>query len=137
MTALYDSDNPNPRDPHCYVDALRIPYVVLHPKALKYAHLGDFATVVNLQNGKTSAALVADLSAPELPVGEGSIALAKALELDPNPRQGGTDRDIVYLIYPGSGNGRPRALKEIAIRANQLFQSWGGSSELKACLAED
>ena len=59
-TALYDSGNPHPRDPHRYVDAAKIPYVVLHPNALKHARLGDFATVVNLQNGKISAALVAD-----------------------------------------------------------------------------
>jgi len=66
-TALYDPGNPNTRDPHRYVDAVKIPYVVLHPKALNYARLGDFATVVNLQNGKISAALVADESAPDLP----------------------------------------------------------------------
>jgi hypothetical protein len=106
MTAPYDSANPNPRDPHSYVDALKIPYVVPHPKALKYARLGDVATVVNLQNGRISAALVADLSAPDLPVGEGSIALAKALGLDSSPRQGGTDKGIAYLIYSGSGNGK-------------------------------
>ena len=75
-TALYDPDNPNPRDPHRYVDAAKVPYVVLHPKALKNARLGDFATVVNFQNGRISAAIVADESAPDLPVGEGSIALA-------------------------------------------------------------
>ncbi len=61
-TALYDRTNPNPRDPHRYVDAANIPYVVLHPKALRYAQLGDFATVVNFQNGKISAAIVADES---------------------------------------------------------------------------
>jgi hypothetical protein len=38
-TALFDPDNPNPRDPHKYVDAATIPYVVLHPKALNYARL--------------------------------------------------------------------------------------------------
>ena len=137
MTALYDPNNQNPRDPHRYVDALEIPYVVLHPKALKYARLGDFATVVNLENGKISAALVADESAPELPVGEGSIALAKALGINSSPRSGGTDRAVVYLIYPGSGNGKPRRRDEIARISKQLFEAWGGSEELKACLAKD
>ena len=74
---------------------------MLHPRALKYARVGDFATVVNLQNGKIPGALVADLSAPELPVGEESIALAEALGLDASPRRGGTDDDVVHLIYPG------------------------------------
>lgn len=136
-TALYDPDNPNHRDPRRYVDAANVPYVVLHPKALRYARLGDFATVVNLQNGRISAALVADVSAANLPVGEGSIALAKALGIDSSPRHGGKDGGIAYIIYPGSGNGRPRSLKEIVARSDQLFEAWGGLSKLNACLPDD
>jgi hypothetical protein len=56
-TALDNRDNPNPRDPHRYVDAEKIPYVVFHPKALHYAQLGDFATVVNLRNGRAKSGL--------------------------------------------------------------------------------
>lgn len=136
-TALYDSGNPNLRDPHRYVDAAKIPYVVLHPKALKYARLGDFATVVNLQNGRISAAIVADESARDLPVGEGSIALAKALGIDSSPRHGGKDGFIAYLIYPGSGNGEPRPIQEISARSRELFKAWGGFEKLNACLADD
>jgi hypothetical protein len=136
-TALYDRGNPNPRDPHRYVDAVNIPYVVLHPKALRYAQLGDFATVVNLRNGKASAAIVADESAPNLPVGEGSIALAEALGIDSSPRHGGQDGDVVYVIYPGSGNGRPRKLEEILANSNRLFEAWGGLERLNACLASE
>ena len=136
-TALYDRANTNPRDPHRYVDAVNIPYVVLHPKALRYAHLGDFATVVNVHNGRVSAAIVADESAPNLPVGEGSIALAEALGIDSSPRHGGQDGNVVYVIYPGSGNGRPRKLEEILANSNQLFEAWGGPGGLEACLASD
>jgi hypothetical protein len=132
-TALYERDNPNPRDPHRYVDAARIPYVVLHPVALDYAKLGDFATVVNLQNGKVSSAIVADVSAPKLPVGEGSIALAQALGIDASPRTGGKDGDVVYLVYAHSGNGRPRGPEEIVTNANKLFDAWGGLDRLNAC----
>jgi hypothetical protein len=110
---------------------------VLHPKALRYAQLGDFATVVNFQNGKISAAIVADESAPNLPVGEGSISLAEALGIDSSPRHGGQNGDVVYLIYPGSGNGRPRKLKEILAKGNQLFEAWGGLDRLNACLASE
>jgi hypothetical protein len=134
-TALFDPNNSNLRDPHRYVDAAKIPYVVLHPKALNHARLGDFATVVNFQNGKISAAIVADESAPDLPVGEGSIALAEALGIDPSPRYGGKAGAVAYLIYPGSGNGRPRSLKEIVANSKQLFQTWGGVERLNACLA--
>lgn len=136
-TALYDPRISNLRDPQRYVDALKIPFIVLHPKALKYARLGDFATVVNLQNGKSSSALVADISAPDLPVGEGSMALAEALDIDSSPRRGGTDRGILYLIYSGSGNGRPRALQETVLRSQQLLEDWGGLNKLTACLADD
>jgi hypothetical protein len=136
-TALYDRDNPNPRDPHRYVDASKIPYVVLHPKALGYARLGDFATVVNFQNGRISVALVADESAPNLPVGEGSIALAEALGIDSSPRHGGKDSGVGYLIYPGSGNGKPRPLEEIVANSKQLFEAWGGLDRLNTCLANE
>jgi hypothetical protein len=136
-TALYDRDNPNLRDPRRYVDAATIPYVVLHPVALNYANLGDFATVVNLENGKISAAIVADVSAPNLPVGEGSIALAQALGIDDSPRTGGKDGDVMYLVYPHSGNSRPRELKEIVVNAKRLFDAWGGLDRLNACEARE
>ena len=133
-TALYDESNPNPRDPRRYVDAESIAYVVLHPKALKFARLGDFAVVINLRNGKLSGAIVADESASNLPVGEGSIALARALDINASARTGGQDDSVIYLIFPNSGNGRPRALKEITASANQLFTAWGGIDRLNACV---
>ena len=136
-TALYAPDNLNARDPHRYVDSARVPYVALHPKTLSHARLGDFATVVNFQNGKTSAAIVADESAADLPVGEGSMALAEALGIDSSPRHGGKDDAVAYLIYPGSGNGRPRPLKEIVANSKQLFEAWGGFDRLNTCLADD
>jgi hypothetical protein len=136
-TALYDRANRNPRDPHRYADAVNIPYVVLHPKALGFAHLGDFATVVNLHNGKISAAIVADVSAADLPVGEGSIALAEALGIDSSPRHGGQHGGVVYVIYPASGNRRPRKLEEILAKSKQLFEAWGGLEKLNACLVSE
>jgi hypothetical protein len=135
-TALFDPDNPNVRDPRRYVDASEIPYIVIHPKVLNFARLGDFATVVNLQNGKTSAAIVADESTPSLRVGEGSIALARALGIDPNPRSGGKDKGVAYIIYLDSGNGRPRELQDIGANSERLFDAWGGLERLNACLAE-
>ena len=133
-TALYDRTNTNPRDPRRYVDAEKIPYVVLPPKALHYASLGDFATVVNLKNRKVSAAIVADVSAPNLPVGEGSIALAESLAIDSSPRHGGQDEKVVFVIYPGSGNGKPRKLQDILTSSKRLFEAWGGINKLDACL---
>jgi len=135
ITSLYDATNLNERDPRRYVDAATIPYVVLPPVGLKRAKLGDFATVVNLRNGKIAEAIVADESAPELKLGEGSIALAKALGIDSNPRYGGTDRGVAYVIYPDSGNGKPRALEDIIANSKRRFQMWGGLDKLNVCLA--
>jgi len=108
--------------------------VVLPPIGLKHAKLGDFATVVNLQNGKVSDAIVANESAPELEMGEGSIALAVALGIDSDPRRGGIEHGVAYVIYSGSGNGKPRAMDEIVSTSPRYFQTWGGPQRLNSCL---
>jgi Fungal chitosanase of glycosyl hydrolase group 75 len=134
MTSLFDAANPNERDPHRFVDAASITYIVLPPVGLKHAKLGDFATVVNLRNGKVAGAIVADESAPELKMGEGSIALAVALGIDSNPRSSGIGHGVAYVTYPGSGNGKPRGLDEIATTSRRYFQTWGGLQKLNSCL---
>jgi Fungal chitosanase of glycosyl hydrolase group 75 len=136
MTSLFDASITDEHNPRRFVDAVSVPYVVLPPEGFKYARLGDFATVVNLQNGKVTGAIIADESASELPMGEGSIALARALGIDSDPRSGGVERGIAYVIYPGSGNGKPRALDEIAAASQAHFQRWGGLPMLSGCLNE-
>jgi hypothetical protein len=136
MTSLFDASIADERNPRRFVDAASIPYVVLPPEGFKHAKLGDFATVVNLRNGRVAAAIVADESAPELPMGEGSIALASALGIDSNPRNGGIEKDVGYVIYPRSGNSKPRAVDEIVSASQAYFQSWGGLLMLRSCLNE-
>lgn len=134
-TALFDPGNPNLRDPHRYVDAATVPYIVLHPWALKLARLGDFATVLNLRNGRMASALVADKSSLHPRVGEGSMALAEELGINSDPRSGGQADDVVYLIYSGSGNGRPRDLEDIETNGKLLLEAWGGLDKLSGCVA--
>ena len=134
MTSLYDSSIANESNPRRFVDAAGVPYVVLPPEGFRHAKLGDFATVMNLENGKTAGGIVADESAPDLPMGEGSIALATMLDIDPNPRTGGTDQGVIYVIYPASGNGKPRPSHEIADAARKYFNNWGGLPKLQSCL---
>ncbi len=134
MTSLFDSSIANEHDPHRFVDASRIPYVVLPPKGFNHAKLGDFATVINLRNGKLSGAIVADESAPELPMGEGSIYLAKVLGINSSPRTGGVQSDVAYVIYPHSGSGRRRTRDEITSISRQHFEMWGGKNTLNRCL---
>ena len=121
-----------PNDPARYVDAFRIPYIVL-PEEMETqmgVRPGDFAIVFNLRNGRISPAIYADTGPP---IGEGSIALARNLKLWPDARRGGTTRGILYLVFPGSGNGRPRSIDEINAQAKGLFRAWGGNKQLIAC----
>jgi hypothetical protein len=124
----------NANDPTRYVDASRIPYIVL-PEGIETqtrAHLGDLAEVFNLQNGKSSHAIYAD-TGPADRIGEGSVSLAESLGLWSDARSGGTMRGILYLVFPGSGNGSPRPIEEIDAEAEKLFQAWGGNTQLIAC----
>lgn len=134
MTALFDAGNLNERDPRRFVDSVKVPYIVLPTVALRHAKLGDFATVVNLRNGKVAGAIVADESGRGVPMGEGSIALAKALGIDSDPRTGGIEHGVAYVIYAGSGNGKPRGVGEIRVNSQEHFQAWGGAEQLGRCL---
>jgi hypothetical protein len=97
------------------------------------AKLGDFAVVVNKKNGKLSFAIFAD-GGPPNKLGEGSIALADSLGIPSNPRRGGAAKDVLYLVFPSSGNQKPRTLEEIKSEAGRLFEAWGGLSQLNDCL---
>jgi Fungal chitosanase of glycosyl hydrolase group 75 len=130
-TALWDGTK-KPGDPRRYVDASAIPYIVLpHEVAWETgARLGDFAVVFNLRDGTRSGAIFAD-TGPS--VGEGSIALAENLGIRSNPRRGGAREGILYLVFPGSGNGKPRTLDEINNEAEGLLRGLGGPDWVAAC----
>jgi hypothetical protein len=106
-------------DPTRYVDASEIPYVVLPQDIADRggARLGDFAVVVNLRSGKSSFAIYADVGT----LGEGSVALAKALGIQSDAREGGESDGILYILFPGSGNGRPRTIGEIQSEGEKLL----------------
>jgi len=132
-TALSDRSK-SAADPYRYVDASKIPYIVL-PRGVSRdegARLGDFAVVFNLRNGKSSHAIFADVG-PMESMGEGSIALAENLGVRSDPRRGGTRGGILYIVFTGSGNGKPRSLEEINDQAEKLFEAWGGPGQLAAC----
>ena len=118
-------------DPDRYVDASRIPYVVL-PNDLAdpgSARLEDFAVVMNLRNGKFSYAIYADIGT----MGEGSIALADNLGIWSDARGGGKSDGVVYLLFPGSGNLQPRTIDEIQRETAKLLHGWGGIEKLGSC----
>ncbi len=131
-TALEDFSVSDIRDPDRYVDSTTIPYISLPPQALRFAHLGDIAMVINLTNGKSAGAIIADVG-PRRKIGEGSIALARELDIDPDARRGGAEGNILYVIFPGSGDGTPADADEIRRTAEQAFKEWGGTRRAFSC----
>jgi hypothetical protein len=137
-TSLEDAGTSNDANPKKYVDARKIPYIVLPVEvAGKFGiRLGDFAVVSTRRNERFAYAyaIYADVG-PAGKLGEGSIALAKSLGLPSNPRRGGVDDGVSFLVFPGSGRGpgKLRTLKEINRSAARLYKTWGGNQRLRAC----
>jgi hypothetical protein len=124
-------------DPGRYVNSEEIPYIVLPPAVMKKASIkkGDLAVVINKGNGKSSYAIFADVG-PKSKIGEGSIALAKALGINKNPKTGGPHADVIYLVFPGSGDGKPKPIDEINSKGAELFTTWGGMGQINACFPQ-
>lgn len=120
-----------PNDPTRFVDASKIPYIVLPGDMARSAGAwpGDLAIVLNLRNKNYSYAIFADVGT----LGEGSIALANNLGIASDARRGGTWWGVTYLVFPGSGDHRPKSIDEIDQGAQQLLSDWGGVAKLNAC----
>ena len=89
---------------------------------------------MNFANGKVAYAIAAD-EGPENKLGEGSIALAKALGVNPSARTGGTGHGIGYCFFPGSGTHRPQPIENINQTGAELFSDFGGVEVLKQMLS--
>jgi hypothetical protein len=83
---------------------------------------------MNSRTGKLSSAIYADIGT----LGEGSVALADALGIRCDARHGGESDGIVYLLFPGSGNRRPRKSGEIQSEGEELLDHWGGMKKLSS-----
>ncbi|HEY9697657.1 MAG TPA: glycoside hydrolase family 75 protein [Trichocoleus sp.] len=136
-TALLDASF-NKQDPRRYVDSLKIPYIVLPGngdfRRATGVQLGDFAVAFNNSNQQLAFAIYADVG-PKNQIGEGSIALSQALGNDPFLRgrvRRGIARGITYIVFPDSGNGKPRKVSEIETETKQLFEMWGGIDRIKS-----
>lgn len=132
-TTLQDTTKRN-TDPRRYVNSQAIAYIALPPEVLQQdgGRMGDFAAVVNLRNSSLAFAIVADRG-PRRRIGEGSIALASALDINANARTGGTDRGVAYLVFSHSGDSRPKNASEIAANGADLLGRFGGKDKLAAC----
>ena len=91
--------------------------------------LGDIAAV--LHNGHLEFAVFAD-TGPRRKIGEGSIALHRALGFERVRANGrirdiGIDRDVLTIVFPGSGNGEPQTPDAIRALGRERFTALGGA----------
>ncbi len=97
------------------------------------AHLGDPGIVANLDTGNFTGAIWADNGGTKNQLGEGSVASARKVDVDPSPTSGGTLRRVIgWMVFPGSGIRKFRADYKEAAEA--LFAAWGGIARLRDLL---
>ena len=122
-------------DPRRYVDAESVNFFVLPGRLGLGAKLGDFGVVIRPERNDYDYAVYADAGPPGK-LGEGSIALAAALGIPSNPKNGGTAHGIIYIVFPGSRQDWPLTQVEIDQHAAALFAKWGGLEKAKECFPE-
>jgi hypothetical protein len=113
-------------DPRCYVNANEVAYLVLPRGHKGGAKLGDFGYIIHRPTGTAIPAIWSEVG-PADETGEASILAVNQLGFKGNPRKGGSGkREFLYLVFPGTGNGKPRTQTDIQKNANALFTAWGG-----------
>src|SRR5579859_1511232 len=93
------SDNP--------LDSAHLPYIVVPSTSSiwNYTKYGIACgqVVAVMYNGKLTYAVMGD-TGPTGIIGEGSYNLATSLGIDPNPKTGGVDSGVTFLVFTGSAN---------------------------------
>ncbi|WP_447759601.1 hypothetical protein [Pseudomonas moraviensis] len=124
-----------------YVDSTSIPFLVFPGSFYSKSgtgHLGDLGYAVNVESGKGSAFIVAEIGPSDAHLGEMSIFLGRALGgTDPNPRTGtGVPKGrIAYIVFPSSKStpSWPLTLNEMEDRVSVLLKAVGGAQQLREC----
>ncbi len=143
-TWLFDA-NKTKTDPAKYVDASKTPYLVF--PGSKFANIsgtgskGDVGMVWNLENGKSTAFIVADQGGgANAKLGEGSVALYEALggtNVDARTGRGVAQGKMLFAVFPGSRKAIatvwPRNNVEIFAQAEKLVNENGGYDAFNAC----
>ena len=122
-------------DPRRYVDSESVNFFVLPGRLGLGAKLGDFGVVIRPSANDYDYAIFADVG-PALKIGEGSISLAAALGIPSSPKNGGTGHGIIYIVFPGSGEGWPLSQAQIDQYGAALFAKWGGLEKAKDCFPD-
>ncbi len=134
-----EDDGFSESDPEYWLDARSVRYIAVPQSvwAKTGVNKGDLAYVMNLKNGKSSYAIVGDWGT-ENTLGEGSIALGEALGVNSDPRDGGQEDSVAYVVFPGSATrpAWPRDPKNMQASAERLMKNWGGREAVETLRAE-
>jgi hypothetical protein len=130
--------------PLSYVDATRIPYVVMPGDFYAMpgtGRMGDVGYALNLANGRSTAFIFADVGPDDARLGEASIAFWTALGgQNPNPRNGHDvpPGSIAYFVFPRSSAevdlGWPIDVERLRSAAAERMEALGGADMIEACL---
>lgn len=113
------------------LDAETIPFVVVPLQRTGFSYralgiqLGSVAAVI--YRGRLAYAIFGDEGPSDI-IGEGSYALARVLGIDPDPRTGGVDSGVTFIVFAGSSGVVARnedtaeAARVGASRATQLLR---------------
>jgi peptidoglycan hydrolase-like protein with peptidoglycan-binding domain len=112
------------------VNAETIPYFVLPGGFFnsRGINLGDIAAVI--YKNRIEYAILADVG-PTTKIGEGSIALSRSLGNEPLINgivRSGIDEDVIYIVFPGSGDGTPQTVASVRTKGQALFTALGGNA---------
>lgn len=86
-------------DPRRYVNSEEVNFIVLPSNFPVKVRLGTRCRVTDPSQNISAEAIYADVG-PRFQLGEGSIALAKALGINADPMRGGTEKKLKYEILP-------------------------------------
>ncbi len=140
QTSLKDHDKKDIQTDK-YVDARSVPYLVFPGNFFKKKGtgiLGDLGYAINVENGRASPFIVAEVGPPDAHLGEMSIALSVALGGSrPNPRTGeGTPKGkILYVIFLRSAKSPawPVSTDTLSSTVTSFLEGIGGSKALLNC----
>jgi hypothetical protein len=132
-TALVNPAYPE-NHPDAYIDSERYPFCVVPGMFGNGWQLGDVGFCLNEKTDDNMYCATADIG-PQNHIGEVSMLLAKCLGLSPDPKAGGTESGIVYVVFPGSDPGYKPWDKKCQI-AVDTFNAWGGLAKLNKLLDE-
>jgi GH18 family chitinase len=120
----------SPQNPRCYINAASVPYIALPPSLASKAAVGDFGAIINKKTGAVTYAIFAEIH-DEGWAGKASINAAAKEGINDDPKTGGvTAADLIYIVFPKSGNGYGRNLGEIRSSGRRLLRQFGGAGFL-------